>query len=69
MSFVHKKIEIVGTSKESIEDAVRIALSRAASSVEDLEWFEVSEIRGRVAGNAVDQFQVTLKVGFKIHDG
>ncbi len=68
MSAVHKKIEIVGTSPESVETAIRNAVERAAASVQHLEWFEVDEIRGRIDGDAVDEFQVTLKVGFRIHE-
>ncbi len=65
---VHKKIEIVGTSGESLERAIEIALAKASATVRGLEWFEVDEIRGRVVGDRVDQYQVTLRVGFKLDD-
>jgi flavin-binding protein dodecin len=63
---VHKKIEIVGTSKESFADATRNAVARAAKSVRHMEWFEVTELRGRIAGAKIGEFQVTLKIGFKL---
>ena len=63
---VHKKIEVVGTSRQSFADAARIAVARTAKSVRGLEWFEVTELRGRIDGAKVREFQVTLKIGFKI---
>lgn len=63
---VHKKIEIVGTSGESLEKAIEGAIRKASASVRSLEWFEVDEIRGRIQGDSVDQYQVTLRVGFRL---
>jgi flavin-binding protein dodecin len=63
---VHKKIEIVGTSKSSFDDAVRNAVARAGKSVRRMEWFEATEFRGRIDGSKVDEYQVTLKIGFKL---
>jgi len=63
---VHKKIEIVGTSKKSFSDATRNAVARAAKSVRHMEWFEVTELRGRIDGAGIDEYQVTLKIGFKL---
>ncbi|MBY4212461.1 dodecin domain-containing protein [Rhodococcus fascians] len=63
---VYRVTEIVGTSTESSDDAVRKAISRANSSVENLDWFEVVETRGHIENGAVAHFQVTLKVGFKL---
>jgi dodecin len=62
----HKKIEIVGTSSESFADATQRAVAKAAETVRNLEWFEVTELRGAIEGARVRQFQVTLKVGFKL---
>ena len=62
----HKKIEIVGTSPTSYADATRNAIRKASESVRNLEWFEVVEMRGRISGADVEQFQVTLKVGFRL---
>jgi flavin-binding protein dodecin len=64
---VYSLSEIVGTSQESIEDAVRTALGRASRTLRNLDWFEVVEIRGNIGDNgAIDQFQVTLKLGFRM---
>ncbi|UVE17853.1 dodecin family protein [Pseudomonas sp. LS44] len=63
---VYKKVELVGSSKTSIEDAINNALAEAAKSLKNLEWFEVTETRGHIANGAVAHYQVTLKVGFRI---
>jgi dodecin len=60
--------EIVGTSDESVQQAVRNGIARAARTLRELEWFEVSEIRGTVADGEVGLFQVTMKVGFRLED-
>jgi len=65
---IHKKLEIIGTSSKSVEDAISKAVAKASSTVRQLEWFEVTEIRGRVTGNQIDQYQVGLKVGFKLEE-
>ncbi len=65
-SSVHKKIEIVGTSKKSFADAAQNAVARAGKSVRRMEWFEATEFRGRIAGAKIDEYQVTLKIGFKL---
>ncbi|MGH7161939.1 MAG: dodecin [Planctomycetota bacterium] len=63
---VHKKIEVVGTSGESFAKAAQNAVARASKSVRNLEWFEVTEMRGRISRTKIDQFQVTMKIGFKL---
>jgi dodecin len=63
---VHKKIEIVGTSKESFADAARNGVAKASQTVHNLEWFEVTELRGRIDGAKIGEFQVTMKIGFKL---
>ncbi|MGF1640036.1 MAG: dodecin [Rhodospirillales bacterium] len=63
---VYKKVELVGTSQEGIEDAIRNAVSTAAQTLEHLDWFEVVEIRGHIQDGAVAHYQVVLKVGFRI---
>ncbi len=63
---VHKKIEVVGTSSKSFADAAQTAVTRAAKSVRGLEWFEVTELRGRVGGDKIEEYQVTVKIGFKL---
>lgn len=62
----YKIIEITGTSGESVENAIQSAIARASQTLEHLRWFEVSEIRGAVKGAQVDEYQVTLKVGFSM---
>jgi dodecin len=63
---VYKKVELVGTSQEGIEDAIQNAISTASASLEHLDWFEVVEVRGHVRDGAVDHYQVVIKVGFRI---
>ncbi len=63
----YKKVEIVGTSSESIEQAIKNAYEKAKGSIHKLRWFEVSEIRGNFE-NDMPHFQVTMKVGFRLED-
>ncbi len=65
---VYKKIEITGSSKNSIEEAVQNALTRAAQTVQQLRWFEVVETRGAIEDGKVAMWQVTIKVGFTLKD-
>lgn len=64
---VYKMIEVVGTSGTSIDDAIRGAIERASSSVDDLQWFEVKEIRGRINEANAAEFQVKVNIGFIVH--
>jgi len=66
MSGVYKKIEVVGTSKESFAEATRIAVEEAAKTVKNTSWFEVSELRGAIRDGKVSEFQVTVRIGFRI---
>lgn len=61
-----KKIEVVGTSSKSVADAIKSAVSSASKSVRNVSWFEVAEIRGAVKGGEVSEFQVTVRLGFKV---
>lgn len=63
---VYKKVEVVGSSKTGIDDAIRNAIETAAKSVRHIDWFEVVETRGHVMDGKVGHFQVTLKVGFRL---
>ena len=66
---VYSVSEIVGTSKEGIEPAVENALGRARQTLRNLDWFEVTEIRGHLDDDgSVGHYQVALKLGFKIED-
>jgi dodecin len=62
----YKLIELVGVSATSIEDAVQNAISRANQTLKNLDWFEVVEARGLIQEGKVNQFQVKLKVGFRL---
>lgn len=64
----YKLIEITGTSNKSIEDAIEHAIAKASKSVDDLRWFEVVETRGTIDEDRVQQWQVTLKIGFTLKD-
>lgn len=68
MSDVAKIIEIVGTSDSSVEDAIQGAIVRASKTVDNLQWFHVTEIRGALDGENIERFQVMMKVGFGLND-
>jgi flavin-binding protein dodecin len=61
--------EIVGTSPEGIDQAIRNGIARASRTLRNLDWFEVAEIRGYVNDADIDHFQVRLKIGFRLEDG
>jgi len=65
---VYSVSEIVGSSTESIDDAIRGAVGRASKTLHNLDWFEVSGIRGRIEDDGRCHFQVTLKVGFRLDE-
>ncbi|HEX2910037.1 MAG TPA: dodecin [Chloroflexia bacterium] len=65
---IYKKIDLVGSSPTSIEDAVQTALTKAAKSVRNMRWFEVSEIRGLIDNDKVSHWQVEIQVGFTVED-
>lgn len=64
----YKVTEVVGTSAESIQQAVRNGVDKTAETVRNLDWFEVTNIRGHLADGAVAHFQVTMKIGFRLDD-
>ena len=65
---IYKKIELVGSSPNSIEEAVQNALAKAAQSLRNLRWFEVVETRGQIENGGIAHWQVTIKVGFTLED-
>lgn len=65
---VYKVTEIVGSSTEGVDDAIRNAVGRASRTLRNLDWFEVTQIRGHLEDGAVAHTQVTLKVGFRLDD-
>jgi dodecin len=68
MGHVYKKIELVGTSKEGVDDAIGSAVRKASETVRNLDWFEVKEIRGWIKDGEPQHTQVTLEVGFRLDD-
>lgn len=64
----YKLIEITGTSEKSIEDAIEQAVHKASNSVDELRWFKVMETRGTIDEDHVQQWQVTVKIGFTLKD-
>ncbi len=69
MGKVYKKIELVGTSDKSLEEAIQVAVERAAKTLKHLSWFEVKEIRGAIKDGKVSEYQVVLQVGFRVEEG
>jgi len=63
---VYKTIELVGSSTRGMEDAVQKAIAKAAETVRNLRWFEVSDTRGHIEAGKVAHWQVTLKLGFTL---
>ena len=63
---VYKKIELVGSSPKSIEEAVTNALARAGKTIRNMRWFEVTETRGYIENGKVDHWQVTVNIGFTL---
>jgi flavin-binding protein dodecin len=65
---IYKKIELVGSSPNSFDDAVKNALERAQKTVRNMRWFEVTDTRGYLEDGKIAHWQVTLKVGFTLED-
>ena len=66
---VYKSVEITGSSREGVTEAIDRAISKASESLRHMDWFEVLQIRGHIgADGACEHYQVTLKVGFRLED-
>ena len=65
---VYKSLELTGSSSKSSDDAVRNAIAKAARTVRNMHWFQVTETRGHVDGGKVAHWQVALKIGFTLED-
>lgn len=65
---VYKHIELTGSSKKSIEEAIQNAVNKAAKTVRNMRWFVVSDQRGYIEDDAVAYYQVTIKIGFTLED-
>ena len=63
---IYKKIELVGSSPNGIEEAITNAITRAGKTIRNMKWFEVAEVRGHLENNKVADWQVTVKVGFTL---
>ena len=66
MSKAYKKIDVVGVSETSLSDAIEGAVEKAGKTVHGLAWFEVEEIRGRIEDGKVAEYQVGVRIGFKL---
>ena len=64
----YRVTEIVGTSDESVDQAIRNGIGRAAQTLRHLDWFEVTEVRGHIVDGEVAHYQVGMKVGFRLED-
>ncbi|MFC0863775.1 dodecin [Sphaerimonospora cavernae] len=64
----YRVTEIVGTSGESVDEAIRNGIRRAAETLRHLDWFEVTEVRGHIVDGEVAHFQVGMKLGFRLED-
>ena len=63
---VYKHIELTGSSKTSIDDAIKNAVARASATLRGMQWFEVTDTRGHIEDNKIAFWQVTIKVGFTL---
>lgn len=64
----YRVTEIVGTSPDGVDAAIRSGLDRASKTLHNIDWFEVVSVRGHLEADAIHHFQVTLKVGFRLDD-
>ncbi|MER5543930.1 dodecin [Streptomyces sp. NPDC001118] len=64
----YRVTEIVGTSHEGIDQAIRNGIARADQTLRNLDWFEVTQVRGQIENGRIEHYQVGLKVGFRIED-
>jgi len=65
---VYRLAEIVGTSPNGVDDAIRNAVARANQTLRNIDWFEMKEVRGHLADGQVADWQVTVKIGFRLDD-
>ncbi|GAA1971421.1 dodecin [Microbacterium deminutum] len=65
---VYRVTEIVGTSPDGVDAAIRGGLARAGKTLRNIDWFEVVSVRGHLEDGDIHHFQVTLKVGFRLDD-
>jgi dodecin len=63
---IYKTIEITGSSSSDLESAMRGAVAKASETVRNLDWFELTNVRGHIEGSEIAHFQVTMKIGFRL---
>jgi dodecin len=68
VNHTYRVTEIVGSSPDGVDQAIRNGIARANATLRQLDWFEVTEIRGHLAAGEIGHFQVTMKVGFRLED-
>lgn len=68
-SHTYRVTEIVGTSHQGVDDAIRNGIKRASQTVRHLDWFEVTQVRGHIVDGEIEHYQVGMKVGFRLEDG
>ena len=64
----YRIVEIVGTSPHGVDSAIRNAVARANQTLRNIDWFEMTEVRGHLAEGQVADWQVTVKIGFRLDD-
>ena len=65
---IYKSIELTGSSRNGVEEAVQNAIARAGQTIRNMRWFEVVETRGYIENDSVAYWQVTIKVGFTLEE-
>jgi flavin-binding protein dodecin len=65
---VYRITELTGTSTTGLDEAIQGGISRAAKTLRNLDWFEVTDIRGHIAEGSIAHYQVTMKVGFRLDE-
>jgi dodecin len=65
---VYKSVEITGSSPDGVKEAIDRAIQKASATLHNLDWFEVTDIRGVIADGAIGHYQVTVKIGFRLDD-
>jgi flavin-binding protein dodecin len=65
---IYKQVELTGSSKTTVEDAVQNAITKAGKTLHNIHWFQVIDTRGFIADNKIDYWQVTIKLGFRLDE-
>jgi dodecin len=65
---IYKQVELTGSSRTTVEDAVQNAITKAGETLRNVHWFQVTDTRGYIVNNKIDYWQVTIKLGFRLDD-